>query len=128
MFISEYGFEVLMNSGYSIKVKDFGEFDIVSIAFQEDATASLQQFIDYLRMMDSLTIEQVKFLKKIRPIISPHPGYWELTHGVICFNEEEVYVKKVGGGTITLAQGKNWRLDELTGPLVAQMGAEIGEA
>lgn len=79
-------------------------------------------------MMDSLTIEQVKFLKKIRPIISPHPGYWELTHGVICFNEEEVYVKKVGGGTITLAQGKNWRLDELTGPLVAQMGAEIGEA
>lgn len=35
---------------------------------------------------------------------------------------------KVGGGTITLAQGKNWRLDELTGPLVAQMGAEIGEA
>lgn len=128
MFINEYGFEVLMNSGYSIKVKDFGEFDIVSIAFQEDATASLQQFIDYLRMMDSLTIEQVKFLKKIRPIISPHPGYWELTHGVICFNEEEVYVKKVGGGTITLAQGKNWRLDELTGPLVAQMGAEIGEA
>lgn len=81
MFINGYGLDVLRQSGYSIQIRDFGEFDILSTAFEEDSVASLQQFIDYLRMMDKLSIEQIEFLKKIRSVIYPHPGYWELTHG-----------------------------------------------
>lgn len=129
MFINKYGLEVLQLSGYSIQIRDFGEFDILSTAFEEDCVASLQQFIDYLRMMDQLSAEQIEFLRKIRPIICPHPGYWELTHGNICYDDNgNVYVVQKGKKPIILAQGKNWRLDKLTRPLVVQMGGELGEA
>ena len=47
MFINGYGLDVLRQSGYSIQIRDFGEFDILSTAFEEDSVASLQQFIDY---------------------------------------------------------------------------------
>ena len=90
MFINAYGLEVLRQSGYSIQVRDFGEFDILSMAFEEDSVTSLQQFIDYLRMMDQLAGEQVRFLKKIRPVIYPHPGYNELTQAYIEFNKDFV--------------------------------------
>ena len=129
MFINSYGLDVLRQSGYSIRIRDFGEFDILSTAFEEDSVASLQQFIDYLRMMDQLPAEQIEFLRKIRPIIYPHPGYWELTHGNICYDDNgNVYVVQKGKKPIILAQGKNWRLDKLTRPLVVQMGTELGEA
>ena len=129
MFMNGYGLDVLGQSGYSIQIRDFGEFDILSTAFEEDSGASLQQFIDYLRMMDSITQQQVNFLKKIRPIIFRNPGYWELTHGNICYDDNgNVYVERKGKKPIILAQGKNWRLDELTRPLVVQMGEELGEA
>lgn len=129
MFINKYGLEVLQQSGYSIQIRDFGEFDILSTSFEEDSIASLQQFIDYLRMMDSITQEQVNFLKKIRPIIFRNSGYWELTHGNICYDDNgNVYVEQKGKKPIILAQGKNWRLDKLTRPLVVQMGEELGEA
>ena len=48
MFINGYGLDVLRQSGYSIQIRDFGEFDILSTAFEEDSVASLQQFIDYI--------------------------------------------------------------------------------
>ena len=129
MFINKYGLEVLQQSGYSVQIRDFGEFDILSTSFEEDSIASLQQFIDYLRMMDSITQQQVNFLKKIRPIIFRNSGYWELTHGNICYDDNgNVYVERKGKKPIILAQGKNWRLDELTRPLVVQMGAELGKA
>ena len=129
MFINGYGLDVLRQSGYSIQIRDFGEFDILSTAFEEDSIASLQQFIDYLRMMDSITQEQVNFLKKIRPIIFRNSGYWELTHGNICYDDNgNVYVEQTGKKPIILAQGKNWRLDKLTRPLVVQMGEELDEA
>lgn len=129
MFINGYGLDVLRQSGYSIQIRDFGEFDILSTSFEEDSIASLQQFIDYLRMMDSITQQQVNFLKKIRPIIFRNSGYWELTHGNICYDDNgNVYVERKGKKPIILAQGKNWRLDELTRPLVVQMGEELGEA
>ena len=129
MFINGYGLDVLRQSGYSIQIRDFGEFDILSTAFEEDSVASLQQFIDYMRMMDKLSGEQIEFLRKIRPVIYPHPGYWELTHGNICYDDNgNVYVVQNGKKPIILAQGKNWRLDKLTRPLVVQMGGELGEA
>lgn len=129
MFINGYGLDVLRHSGYSIQIRDFGDFDILSTAFEEDSVASLQQVIDYLRMMDQLSAEQIEFLRRIRPIIYPHPGYWELTHENICYDDNgNVYVVQKGKKPIILAQGKNWRLDKLTRPLVAQMGGKLGEA
>ncbi len=128
MFINSYGLKVLQSSGYSIQIRDFGEFDIISTAFEEDSVASLQQLIDYLRMTDTLTDEQVHFLKKIRPVIARNPGYWELTNGSICYNNDCVFVDIKGSKPIVLARGKNWRLDELTWPMVVQMGSELGEA
>ncbi len=128
MFINGYGLDVLRQSGYSIQIRDFGEFDILSTAFEEDSVASLQQFIDYLRMMDKLSIEQIEFLRKIRPIIYPHPGYWELTHGNLVFDKDNVVAEFDNGKKVTLAQGKNWRMHELFRPLFLEMGAELGEA
>jgi len=128
MFINGYGLEVLRQSGYSIQIRDFGEFDILSTAFEEDSVASLQQFIDYLRMMNSLTREQVNFLKKIRPVIYPHPGYWELTQGNLIFDKDSVVAQFDNGKKVTLAQGKNWRMHDLFRPMFLEMGAEIGEA
>ena len=128
MFINGYGLDVLRQSGYSIQIRDFGEFDILSTAFEEDSVASLQQFIDYLRMMDKLSIEQIEFLRKIRPIIYPHPGYWELTHGNLVFDKDNVVAEFDNGKKVTLAQGKNWRMHELFRPVFVEMGAELGEA
>ena len=128
MFINGYGLDVLRQSGYSVQIRDFGEFDILSTAFEEDSIASLQQFIDYLRMMDKLSIEQIEFLRKIRPIIYPHPGYWELTHGNLVFDKDNVVAEFDNGKKVTLAQGKNWRMRELFRPMFVEMGAELGEA
>ena len=93
MFINGYGLDVLRQSGYSIQIRDFGEFDILSTAFEEDSVASLQQFIDYLRMMGEMADEQVKFLRKIRPVIYPHPGYFELTQARLDFGRNTVVAK-----------------------------------
>ena len=128
MFINGYGLDVLRQSGYSVQIRDFGEFDILSTAFEEDSVASLQQFIDYLRMMDKLSIEQIEFLRKIRPIIYPHPGYWELTQGNLVFSKDNVVAEFDNGKKVTLAQGKNWRMHELFRPLFLEMGTDIGEA
>ena len=128
MFINGYGLDVLRQSGYSIQIRDFGEFDILSTAFEEDSVASLQQFIDYLRMFGDIAEEQVRFLKKIRPVINPHLGYIELTQAHLDFNRNHVVARFENGKKVILAQGKNWRLDELTRPFVIQMGAELGEA
>ena len=128
MFINGYGLDVLRQSGYSIQIRDFGEFDILSTAFEEDSVASLQQFIDYLRMFGDIAEEQVRFLKKIRPVINPHPGYIELTQAHLDFNRNHVVARFENGKKVILAQGKNWRLDELTRPFVIQMGAQLGEA
>ena len=128
MFINGYGLDVLRQSGYSIQIRDFGEFDILSTAFEEDSVASLQQFIDYMRMMDKLSGEQIEFLRKIRPVIYPHPGYWELTHGNLVFSKDNVVAEFDNGNKVTLAQGKNWRMHELFRPMFLEMGAEFGEA
>lgn len=128
MFINGYGLDVLRQSGYSIQIRDFGEFDILSTAFEEDSVASLQQFIDYMRMMDKLSSEQIGFLRKIRPVIYPHPGYWELTHGNLVFSKDNVVAEFDNGNKVTLAQGKNWRMHELFRPMFLEMGAELGEA
>ena len=128
MFINGYGLDVLRQSGYSIQIRDFGEFDILSTAFEEDSVASMQQFIDYLRMMDQLAGEQVRFLKKIRPVIYPHPGYNELTQAYIEFNKDFVVAKFDNGKKVTLADGKNWNLNGYAKPFAVQLGAELGEA
>lgn len=128
MSINGYGLDVLRQSGYSIQIRDFGEFDILSTAFEEDSVASLQQFIDYMRMMDKLSGEQIEFLRKIRPVIYPHPGYWELTHGNLVFGKDSVVAEFDNGKKVTLAQGKNWRMHELFRPMFLEMGAELGEA
>ena len=128
MYINGYGLDVLRQSGYSIQIHDFGEFDILSTAFEEDSVASLQQFIDYLRMMDQLSAEQIEFLRKIRPIIYPHPGYWELTHGNLVLGKDSVVAEFDNGKKVTLAQGKNWRMHELFRPMFIEMGAELGKA
>lgn len=128
MFINGYGLDVLRQSGYSIQIRDFGEFDILSTAFEEDSVASLQQFIDYLRMMGELADEQVRFLRKIRPVIYLHPGYFELIQARLDFDRNNVVAKFYSGKEVTLAEGKNWRLDELTRPLVVQLGTELGKA
>ena len=128
MFINGYGLDVLRQSGYSVQIRDFGEFDILSTAFEEDSIASLQQFIDYLRMMGELADEQVRFLRKIRPVIYPHPGYFELTQARLDFGRNTVVAKFDSGEEVTLAEGKNWNLNGLTRSLAVQMGAELGEA
>ncbi len=128
MFINGYGLDVLRQSGYSIQIRDFGEFDILSTAFEEDSVASLQQFIDYLRMMQRFPSKQLDFLRKIRPIIYQNHGYWELTHGNLRIDTDTVVAEMEDGKTVTLAQGKNWRLDELTEPIVAQIATNLGEA
>ncbi len=128
MFINGYGLDVLRQRGYSVQIRDFGEFDILSTAFEEDSVASLQQFIDYLRMMGEMAEEQVRFLRKIRPVIYPHPGYFELTQARLDFGRNTVVAKFDSGEEVTLAEGKNWNLNGLTRSLAVQMGAELGEA
>ena len=70
----------------------------------------------------------VRFLKKIRPVIYPHPGYNELTQAYIEFNKDFVVAKFDNGKKVTLADGKNWNLNGHAKPFAVQLGAELGEA
>lgn len=128
MFINSYGLKVLQNSGYSIQIRDFGEFDILSKAFEEDSIASIQQNIDYLRMIHDLTEQQTAILRKLRPIPVLHRGYKELTQASLSISKDRVVAKFEDGRVVTLAEGKNWRFDTPLRYLLVQMGAKTGEA
>ena len=128
MFINPYGLEVLKHSGYSIKFMDYGEFDIISEAFEEDITASLQQFVDYLRMMTNLTTEMQDFMKKLHPISVPVNGYHELMEGKLKMLKDGVSVIMPDGKMIPLAEGHSWRLDALGRSCLNLFTPKIGEA
>lgn len=128
MFINGYGLDVLRQSGYSIKFIDYGEFDIISEAFEEDITASLQQFVDYLRMMTNLTTEMQDFMKKLHPISVPVNGYHELMEGKLKMLKDGVSVIMPDGKMIPLAEGHNWRLDALGRSCMRVFLPKIGEA
>lgn len=113
MFISTYGFEVLKNSDYSLQLRDYGEFDVLSHSYTEDAVSSLQQYVDYQRMRCGFTNEMQEFMQKTHHLICSNNGYDVLMEGSIKFSQDKVFFKKSDGETILLADGRNWRLDEL---------------
>lgn len=113
MFISKHGMKVLEQSRQNILVKDFGEFDVISTSFEEDAVCELQQFIDYLRYTGQMGDDMVAYLRKIRPVIVENIGYRELTQGTLSFDKNRVLAHMPGGRSVTLADGPSWRLDNL---------------
>ena len=65
MFINKYGLEVLRQSGYSIQIRDFGEFDILSTAVIPAIGSSLME------ISATTTTEMCMLFKKERS-----PSYW----------------------------------------------------
>jgi len=128
MFISKYGYEVLMNSGYDVKMMDLGEVDIVSMSFEDDLIAEVQQMIDYARMLDNKVYETRKLMMHLQPYAAMRHGYSELVNANIALVGDKLYGEMPDGKRILLADGKNWRLDDTAKQMIMQMGNHLGEA
>ncbi len=128
MFISKYGYEVLMNSGYDVKMVDLGEVDIVSMSFEDDLIAEVQQMIDYTRMLDNKVYETRKLMMHLQPYAAMRHGYSELVNANIALVGDKLYGEMPDGKRILLADGKNWRLDDTAKQMIMQIGNHLGEA
>lgn len=118
MFISEYGYKVLMESGYSVKtlcLKDEYKDDdkvFVSDCFDEDLVCGQQQLIDYMRLLVRKHYEIKMFMTEKMSFKVPKSGYDLLVNARLSIDEDKVIAITDEGKQITLADGKSWRLDK----------------
>lgn len=118
MFISECGYKVLMESGYSVKtlsLKDEYKDDdrvFFSDSFDEDLICEEQQLIDYLRLLLGKHDGQRKFMSEYMDFIVPKSGRELLVKARLSIDRDKVEAITEDDKQITLADGKNWRLDK----------------
>lgn len=122
IFIEKTGLEVLKASGYDVRIMDFGEFDIFYYFFEEDVVASVQQMVDHERMMKKQVRNAQRQMMHLSPYTAPRGGFAELMEADIVIDGDRLLGALPDGRLVMLADGKNWRFDELTQPMVEQMG------
>ena len=128
IFIGNAGLEVLQNSDYDVKVMDFGEFDITYIYFEEDIISTVQQMMDYNRMLGKDICESRKLMMRLQPYAAMCHGYKELMSANITIEDNKLYGEMPDGSKVLLNDGKSWRLDDVGRQMVMQMGAQMGAA
>lgn len=117
IFVSEYGYKVLMDSGYSIKTLRLADEENVdevfmSTCFDEDSVCEHQQLIDYMRLLLGKQDEQRKFMSEKMDFIVPGSGRNLLVKARISIDKDKVTAITDDKKQITLADGKSWRLDK----------------
>lgn len=117
IFVSEYGYKVLMDSGYSIKTLRLADEENVddvfmSFCFDEDSVCEHQQLIDYMRLLLGKHDEQRKFMSEKMDFIVPGSGRNLLVKARISIDKDKVTAITDDNKQITLADGKSWRLDK----------------
>lgn len=112
--INKYGYKVLLESEYSIKVIDIGKVDVVSVAFTEDMLSSAQQFLDYLRYFTAKSERLYHEFCNESALIMDYTDYIrQVNIDNVNITPERISVKLKSGENVTLADGKDWRCDEV---------------
>lgn len=133
IFVSEYGYKVLMDSGYSIKTLRLGDEENVdevfmSTCFDEDMVAECQQLIDYQRLLHKKQDEMQKFMSVNISSAWYNAGFSTLARGKLSIFDDKVTVSLNGKEEIVIADGRSWRLDNVGLPYVLGIRPALGEA
>lgn len=133
IFVSEYGYKVLMDSGYSIKTLRLGDEENVdevfmSTCFDEDMVAECQQLIDYQRLLYKKQDEMRKFMSVNISSAWYNAGFSTLARGKLSISDDKVTVSLDGKEEIVIADGRSWRLDNVGLPYVLGIRPALGEA
>lgn len=128
MYITEYGYQVLSASDYSIKKLDLGCDYIMSFSFTEDMVSAYQQIIDCIRLLSSERIAVSEFMKDRIRFVSHGRGLETLANASIEIFKDSVTATLETGGHIRIADGNSWRLDNIGLPLLLSIGKNIGKA
>lgn len=126
MFISKYGKEVLENSEYDVKVIYVGDIDVVSVAFTEDMIAAVQQYTDYIRFVTKKANRVLKVFEEETGFIIDNAAYIEQNAlDSFIVSKERITASLKNGKKVTVADGKDWRLDGLGAPLLFHLGKSL---
>lgn len=133
IFVSEYGYKVLMDSGYSIKTLRLGDEENVdevfmSTCFDEDMVAECKQLIDYQRLLYKKQDEMRKFMSVNISSAWYNAGFSTLARGKLSISDDKVTVSLDGKEEIVIADGRSWRLDNVGLPYVLGIRPALGEA
>lgn len=133
IFVSEYGYKVLMDSGYSIKTLRLGDEENVdevfmSTCFDEDMVAECQQLIDYQRLLHKKQDKMRKFMSVNISSAWYNAGFSTLARGKLSISDDKVTVSLDGKEEIVIADGRSWRLDNVGLPYVLGIRPALGEA
>lgn len=127
MYVSEYGYKVLMNSGYSVKVIDLGIDAIVSTSFTEDMTSGYQQELDYIRMLLNTSDSTQEFMKRRVGFVGFNPQFKTLANAEVTILPNKILATLEDDRKVIIADGNCWRLDKLTLPILLQIGNRMGK-
>lgn len=133
MFISDYGFEVLKKSGYSIQTIDLADEEseddvFFSDSFTEDMVAQYQQHVDYMRLLAREKAEFKTFMTGSQSFVLPKLGYNAIVNSRLSIGEDTVTAVLDDGSEVLIADGHSWRLDDIGLPYLLSLGKQLGEA
>lgn len=114
MYVSDYGYKVLIDSGYSVKTLLIRDFQVESYSFAEDMVAAYQQIIDYLRLVNQQKEAARKLIDGKFSYVAYRQDLKTMVNAEkieIC--DDKVVMKLASGRDVLIADGRSWRLDEI---------------
>lgn len=134
MYVSDYGMKVIRGSEFSIRTlflnDEVSEDEVFfSDSFNEDMVCANQQLIDYIRLLMRSQSDLRDFTSHMASFYLPKSGYDYLVNSELSIDSNKVVVKSAEDNTETiLAEGRNWRLDEIGLPYLLNIRPLVGEA
>lgn len=119
MVITFYGMEVIKHSKYSYQVLEHVDIDIATVSFVEQQVSSVQQYVDFNRLLVA-TFGETKDKLPVRKKIISHTTEVDKMLYVDCFvfSGDKVYSCIEDDQRILVADGKNWLLNDIGLPLI----------
>lgn len=127
MMITFYGMEVIKHSKYSYQALEQINIDIATLSSVEQQVSSVQQYVDFNRLLVA-TFGETKDKLPIRKKIISHTTEVDkmLYVDSLVFYGDKVYACLNDGQRILLADGKNWLLNDTGLPLILALESLIG--
>lgn len=133
IYISDMGYRVLQESGYSIHslypAEDEGINGMFfSDSYTEDMVAAYQQNIDYLRLQHRKMNLKKEFMTDMASFVAPKLGYSAIVNSWLTITDDDVVAEFEDGSKVTIANGNCWWLDGIGLPYLMSLGSHLGEA
>ena len=118
MVVNFYGMEVIKHSKYSYQVLDHVDIEVAPVSSVEQHVSSVQQYVDFNRLLIS-TFGESKDKLSVRQKIITHATEIDKLLNVdsFIFSSDKVYACLGDGQKILVADGKNWLINDIGLPL-----------